>query len=672
MQRRAVLVSAFALLIAVAGCGGGSKSTKPVATSITITPSTLSLESGKFAQLAATVLDQNGTAMTGQTITWSTSNATIADVSTAGAVCGGKWDSTTAPTVCNAGPSGSPDITATNGSVSGKITVAVFPHVARVVVAPMSSVCVSQGQTLQFNATAFDSSNNPIPTTPAVFRWSSSDASVGTIDANGVVTGKRPGSSVSNASLTTTQGLAQLEVTCPPQSIALGTTSVTPAQTSISLSGTTTASITASLSDIKGTAITDIALTYSSSNPAGATVSGSGLTATVTPVAPGTATIVASCSPTTCNSGVNQTYYSNPYTVTVTGSTTPKVVATGTTATSVVIIDNGTPGAPIALPQINSANPVPNSILVSKDGGVAYIGTNLGLLRLDLSAGTFSASIASASPANLLAVSPNGQTVLASDFGGTVYAFDIASVSVRAFAASNVVAADFSVDSVKALLTSPSLLYVFDNVGKQVNTVSATAASQVAFLPQSSVALISNAGTGNLIANCDFSAFGSPGTVGTLLSVGNTSNRWWGANGSNIYQVDVSGSFASSSTGSAIACRPQVNASSTAISLGTSVTPKQLIATPDNNKAFLLASGGKVYAATAGSSSVTQIALAGGGTALSGGVTPDGASIFVGASTNDVHRIDVATNADAQQIAVGLKKADGSAAVPDLVAVRMK
>jgi hypothetical protein len=596
------------------------------------------------------------------------------DVSTAGAVCGGKWDSTTTPTVCNPGPSGSADISATNGSVSGKITITIFPHVARVVVAPMSSVCVSQGQTLQFTATAFDSANNQISTTPGSFSWSSTDTTVATIDANGLVTAKRPGASAINASLTTTQGLSQKVITCPPQTIVLGTTN-NPAQTSVSLSGTTTASVTAGLADIKGTAITDIALTFSSSNPGVATVTGGGFSATITPVAPGTTTITASCGPTTCNPGINQTYYSNPYTVAVTGSTTSKVIATGTTATSVVIIDNGAAGAPIALPQINSANPVPNSILVSKDGGTAYIGTNLGLLRLDLNSNTFGSSIATSTPAHLLAVAPNSQTVLASDFGGTVYAFDIPTSSVRSLSASNVVAADFSVDSVKALLASPSQTAVFDNVNKLVLPASPSAAAQIKFLPQSSVALISNSGTGNLIANCNYSSLGSPGTVGTLLSAGNNSTRWWGADDSNIYRVDISGSFASASTPSAIACNPdptQLTTSSTPISLGVSVTPKQLIATPDNNKAFLLSNGSALRVATAGSSSVTPIALAGGGTALSGGVTPDSASIFVGTSSNDVHRIDVATNADAQQIAVGLKKADGSAAAPDLVAVRTK
>jgi hypothetical protein len=38
----------------------------------------------------------------------------------------------------------------------------------------------------------------------------------------------------------------------------------------------------------------------------------------------------------------------------------------------------------------------------------------------------------------------------------------------------------------------------------------------------------------------------------------------------------------------------------------------------------------------------------------------------------DVHRIEIASNSDGQQIAVSLKKADGSAIAPSLIGVRTK
>jgi YVTN family beta-propeller protein len=63
--------------------------------------------------------------------------------------------------------------------------------------------------------------------------------------------------------------------------------------------------------------------------------------------------------------------------------------------------------------------------------------------------------------------------------------------------------------------------------------------------------------------------------------------------------------------------------------------------------------------------------LTGGGAPTTGGITNDGASLYVGATaTNDVQKIDTATGAVTAQIAVNLKKADGTATVPDLVIVK--
>jgi hypothetical protein len=59
--------------------------------------------------------------------------------------------------------------------------------------------------------------------------------------------------------------------------------------------------------------------------------------------------------------------------------------------------------------------------------------------------------------------------------------------------------------------------------------------------------------------------------------------------------------------------------------------------------------------------------------ALSGGMTPDGATLWVGvAGTNTVDRINLNTNADEVQIPMTFKKADGSPAPPNLVVIRPK
>ena len=53
-----------------------------------------------------------------------------------------------------------------------------------------------------------------------------------------------------------------------------------------------------------------------------------------------------------------------------------------------------------------------------------------------------------------------------------------------------------------------------------------------------------------------------------------------------------------------------------------------------------------------------------------GGITLDGSQVYVGASDGTVHRIDVISGADVQQIAVNLKDSNGNLAVPNLVTVQ--
>ena len=110
----------------LAGCGGGGDGgvtpppppPTPVVTTVEVTPTTATVNVGDGVQLAVVVKDQNGAAMTGQTVSWSSSNTSVASVSAAGAV------TTTA--------AGSATISATVGSKSGSsvVTVAALPRLA--------------------------------------------------------------------------------------------------------------------------------------------------------------------------------------------------------------------------------------------------------------------------------------------------------------------------------------------------------------------------------------------------------------------------------------------------------------------------------------------------------------------------------------------------------------
>ncbi len=83
---RYIRLSAVLLLLA---CGdGGTTPTSPptppipVATSITLSATSLSFSTvGATQQLSATVKDQNGATMSGATVSWSSSSASVATVS---------------------------------------------------------------------------------------------------------------------------------------------------------------------------------------------------------------------------------------------------------------------------------------------------------------------------------------------------------------------------------------------------------------------------------------------------------------------------------------------------------------------------------------------------------------------------------------------------------------
>jgi len=85
-----------------------------VATSITIAPATATLEdAGETVQLTATVMDQNGEAMTGVEVDWSTGDSLIAQVSASGLVEGGE--------------SGQTDLRASLGTLAATATITVEP-----------------------------------------------------------------------------------------------------------------------------------------------------------------------------------------------------------------------------------------------------------------------------------------------------------------------------------------------------------------------------------------------------------------------------------------------------------------------------------------------------------------------------------------------------------------
>ncbi len=236
----------------------------PVA-SIALTPNAITGIPGNTAQVSAALADANGVAVTGVTVSWSSSNTAVATVSSGGLVTLVKQGAAT--------------IKASAGGVTATIgaTVNAAP-VASVVPSPASITGVP-GNTTQESAVLKDASGNTV-TGPSV-SWASADATIANVSSSGLVTLKKQGSTTITASDGSVSATVAVTVNAPPvAAIALSPTTVTgvPGNTS---------QLSAVPEDASGNAMTGVALTWTSSNTAVATVSGG----TVSLVKQGTATI---------------------------------------------------------------------------------------------------------------------------------------------------------------------------------------------------------------------------------------------------------------------------------------------------------------------------------------------------------------------------------------------
>jgi uncharacterized protein YjdB len=154
----------------------------PVAT-VAVTPSPLNTFVGSTAQMSATTKDAFGNVVTGRTVTWGSSNAGVATVSSSGLVTGVA--------------SGTATITATSETKSGTSTVNVSPvPVATVTVTP-ANPSVAEGGTVTLTATTKDANGNVL--TGRVITWSANPTDVATVSQSGVVTAKKKGTATVTA-----------------------------------------------------------------------------------------------------------------------------------------------------------------------------------------------------------------------------------------------------------------------------------------------------------------------------------------------------------------------------------------------------------------------------------------------------------------------------------------
>lgn len=231
--------------------------------SITLSQTSLSMEEGQTAMLAATVSPADAT---DKTVTWTSSNNEIATVSTEGLITAIK--------------EGTAKITASAGNQSATCTVTVKKGIIAVTSVTLSQTTLSleEGETETLVATVL-----PSDATDKTISWTSSNAAIATVSNNGIVTAIKEGT----ATITATAGNQSATCTVTVKKAVIAVTSVSLSQTTLTLDEGHTATLVATVAP---TNATDKTVTWTSSNAAVATVSSTGL---VTAIKEGTTTVKA-------------------------------------------------------------------------------------------------------------------------------------------------------------------------------------------------------------------------------------------------------------------------------------------------------------------------------------------------------------------------------------------
>jgi uncharacterized protein YjdB len=282
------LVSAVAPGQATISAGAGGKNGESIITvipppisSVTLLPAgPRTLRVTNSYQLTATARDGNNAPLVGRTITWTSSNSSVATVAAS--------DPRGTAAVVTAISPGTASITAESEGrqASTQITVTLVP--ATVVTITPSTHSMFAGTQKQFAVALRDSAGNSIQTAGHTVTWTSSNLPVATVVAqSGVVTAVSPGQATISATVDQATGTAQLTVSAVP----IASVSISPP--SLSLKVGTSVRLTATLSDAVGNTLGGRVIKWTSSNSSIATVNPGGVVSGVAIGGPVTITATA-------------------------------------------------------------------------------------------------------------------------------------------------------------------------------------------------------------------------------------------------------------------------------------------------------------------------------------------------------------------------------------------
>ena len=388
---------------------------------------------------------------------------------------------------------------------------------------PSDSNCVSQNHSVKYFAQAWDSTGQPIyscsvsNTAGCVndldYTWVSSNTSVATAGQYGGVVAATPGVTTIYAKLNGTVSTPLSFASCPPAGIVLSSSGYTkgaaqpPYSTDDlddlykgSLKYLTASSLVDTngnsmpLQDANGNALNQLSLTFNTSNKLEGTFSTvQPLTSQFTATTSGRTVLSVSCTPSTCNPAVSdfvsptgQTVsaksvgygypiYSNVIGATVTGSTSSVILVTGTTFADGQTLSHQLltyDSESLLLTHTISMANTPNSMVVAPNGATAYVGSDEGLMVVNL---TSYQSAVQTYPitgglntdyvtGKVLGVSPDSRYVVISDINnGLVFLVDTTGTKAATrYQIPNIRAVAFAADMSNFWIAGDSGVYVYE------------------------------------------------------------------------------------------------------------------------------------------------------------------------------------------------------------------
>src|SRR6266516_1689269 len=680
-------VSVLTLIFALAGCGTNAARTVnfPAPASISLSPaSTASMDVGSILGFAATPRNSiNRTIAT--PVSFESSNTAVLTIASNGLACAGTWNSLSTPQICTPGPVGTAQVTATaQGISSPSTTVYVHQHIENITITPIpgqtppnSQNCFSKTQIVNYQASAFTrGSTGLIDITPTVgpFTWQAVTFNVVTLNVATQakpISGLLPGQVQATANVPwTTPLIASVSGvnstplsfnTCAVQSVQLTVDNNAQINQIVLIKGAGK-TVGATVTDVAGIPITGVPLTWSSSNPASVTVSSSGAVSTP---GVGGASVIASCTPPTCNTGLTPLTPIYPETalqVVVTppaNSTTPVSSTLFASSTGCGVLEGCvTILVPIAILANTVGNAVslpatPNSLLFDRQGRNAYLGTNLGEFGTKgLVVVSTSVSENKSAPGNVLAISPDGSRIIVSDTAETPNQVFIVSS--------------------KGATVAGQTIYIYSALQPLRSVSLAALATDVAFLASGLAGYVVDSNGVTFSPTCDAGSATLGGTVAVsgatmIRPLPNALNSTTPPPSGNemlvlappnadIVTATVSGSPVLGSPGCPDPRGFVTISNSVTSSVGFgqgNFTAKQLIVSPDGRRAYLLANElGSVLVYNIFDQTPSAFGLLNNATPLALGLSPDGSNLYVGASDGEIHVIDSQTNTDLSQISL--------------------